>query len=311
MKLLLKLLVLLLIGVAIWGAATYPRIGDVAFEAGAALESRLYGFEKRRVDVNGLAMSIYDGGPKSAPAIVMIHGYTADKDVWPRFARHLIDDYRIVIPDLAGHGETAFDPAWDYSIAAQAERVAGLMDALAIDRAHIIGNSMGGHITAYFAIHYPQRSLSATPIDPAGVKSPQLSDMEKMLALGDNPFLVRSAEDFQRFYPMTMARPPWLPGFVLDAKAETYAQRRERHTQIFEDIHATSVQANLAQLTVPALLIWGDQDRLIHVSAVEVWQAGVPNLQVKVLPGIGHMPMVEVPAETAEIYRTFLAALKQ
>lgn len=310
MKFALKLFATMSLAFLAWAWLTYPKIGEIAFKSGAAIEASLYGLEKQQLHIGELKMALYQGGPEDAEAIVMVHGYTADKEVWPRFARHFTGDYRVIIPDLAGHGETAFDPASDYSIRAQAARVAALMDKLSIEKAHLIGNSMGGCITAYFAIHYPQRSLSAAPIDPGCVASPEPSDREKMLAQGKNPFLIESWEDFRNFYPMTMAQPPWLPGFVLDAMAQQYLERRERYAQIYADIDPERLETQLVQLKTPTLLIWGDQDRLIHVSAVQAWKAGVPHLQVEIMQGIGHMPMVEMPTQTAAIYRRFLSAMQ-
>ncbi len=309
MKWMLRGLAALVIGFAIWALATYPTVGELAFQGGAATEARMYGLQKTAVDIGELQMVTYQGGPADGASIVMLHGYTADKDVWPRFAKQFLNDYRVIIPDLAGHGETGFNPQWDYSIAAQSARVADLMDTLGIEKAHVIGNSMGGFITAYFAIHYPDRTLSAAPIDPAGVISPELSDMGRALAQGHNPFLIRTEQDFADFYPMTMAQPPWLPGFVLDAMAKKYIDRREQHAHIFADFHDSVLTKDLARLQAPALLIWGRKDRLIDVSAVGVWSANVPHLQVEILDGVGHMPMVEVPKQTARIYRAFLNSL--
>ncbi len=309
MKWILRGLLVLLLAFTSWSVATYPRVGTLVFEHGAAAEARAYGLSKRRVDIGGLSMVTYTGGPDDGTPIVMLHGYTADKDVWPRFARHFVDDYRVIIPDLAGHGETGFNPDWDYSYAAQSARVAALMDALGIDKAHIIGNSMGGFITAYFAIHYPGRTLSAAPVDPAGVISPRPSDMDRALQEGRNPFLISTPQDFADFYPMTMAQAPWLPGFVLDAMAQKYIDRRTQHAQIFADIQGALLTPDLNRLTAPALLIWGREDRLIHASAVEVWSTHIPQLQVTVMEGIGHMPMVEAPKVTATIYREFLGSL--
>ena len=301
MTLLKKIALVSVLGFAVWAAWTYPKIGELSFTAGAAAEARVYGLSKQSADIGEMELVYYRGGRVDAPTIVMIHGYTADKDVWPRFARHFLDDYQVIIPDLAGHGDTVYLPQADYSIDAQSARVIALLDKLDIAKAHVIGNSMGGFTTAFIATHYPQRTLSATMIDPAGVKSPQPSDMENMLAQGENPFLVNDADDFANFYPMTMAQPPYLPGFVLDAMAHKYAERRERHDYIFSFL--------AKQLTAPALLIWGAKDRLIHVSATQVWAAGVEQLQVEIMDELGHMPMVEAPSVTAQRYQAFLSGL--
>lgn len=302
-----------LLGIAVLAAViSYPRVGQLIFDAGVYAETRLYGLDKRQQALGEFTMPYYQGGPDGAPVIVMVHGYTADKTVWPRFARYFLDDYTVIIPDLAGHGEAEFNPDWDYGQQAQAERIVALLDSLGIERAHIIGNSMGGYIAAYFALAFPERSLSAAMVDPAGVISPEPSDMDRLLAQGQNPFEIRSQEDFQRFYPMTMAQPPYLPAMVLDATAQTYMARRERYRQIFKAIHdEPRLTERLPAMQVPSLLIWGEQDRLIDVSAVSVWRAQLPDVAVVVMPEYGHMPMVEAPAETAEIYRTFLNGLSR
>lgn len=301
----------------------YAQVGHWIYSHATDLEASLYGFEQQTIDIGEMSLALYNNQPTTnnqptnnnqqhndRPVIVMLHGYSADKDVWPRFARHLSDDYHIIIPDMAGHGDSPFDPGWDYSMPAQAKRLALLLDRLGIRQVHIIGNSMGGFLSATFAIHYPQRVLSATMIDPAGVVAPELSDMARMLARGDNPFLIHNRTEFDDFYAMTMEQPPFLPDIVLEAVGQSYIERRDQLEKIFADFHASDyLDQQLHRLTAPALLWWGDKDRLLHVSSVPVWQQGVNNLQVEIWPGIGHMPMVEQPAEAADKYRHFLTTL--
>ena len=307
----LGLLAAAAIGAAAW--LSTPSNGFAAYRSGAALEARLYGFDTINVDIGEMRIAAYDSG--AAPGrdtLVLLHGYSADRQVWPRFARHLLDQYRVIIPDLAGHGDTGFDPAWDYSAPAQARRVAALLDRLGIERAHIAGNSMGGFITAHFALAYPQRSLSATLIDPAGVESPKASDADSERAAGRNPFLIHDRAEFDAFYAMTMQQPPLMPGFMLAGIAEQYQQHRDALATIFSGFYQHDMlDAQLAQITVPTLLIWGSGDRIIDISAAQVWQQGVPKAELSVFDGIGHMPMVEVPKATAERVRAFLSALPQ
>lgn len=304
-----KLIIAAVIAVAGYWVWTSPTAGAWIYANASDAEASFYGLEQQTIDIGELKMEAYVGGPEDATAIVMIHGYSADKDVWPRFAKHFIDDYRIVIPDLAGHGDTGFDPSWDYSGPAQATRVAALMDKLGIEKAHITGNSMGGFITGWFAVLFPEKAITATPMDPGGVASPIPSDMEKMLAEGKNPFSVESTDDFKRFYPMTMAKPPFLPPSVLAAMAEQYMARKPELEAIFPHIHGRDgLQPELPKVEVPLMVIWGDKDRLLHMSAGQVWVDTAPNAQLHIFEGIGHMPMVEIPAETASVYRTFIEA---
>lgn len=292
-----------------WGYMTYPAVGQLTYDVAAGIESRLYGLNKEVVDVEGIPVTLYRSSGEG-PAIVMIHGFSADKDVWARFARHFSRQYQVIIPDLPGHGETGFKPEWSYTIEAQTRRIAALMDKLGIKQAHIIGNSMGGYITAQFAVTYPERMLSAGLVDPAGLASLRPSEMRVMLSKGQNPFIFDTRAGFYRFYPMTMASPPFMPGFVLDAVADRYIARREQLTQIFGESHReTDLSVRLREVRSPVMLMWGREDRLIDVSSVPVWQAALPQSQVHVFDGIGHMPMVESPTMTADLYQRFLNGL--
>ena len=109
---------------------------------------------------------------------------------------------------------------------------------------------------------------------------------------------------------MTMARPPWLPKMVLDAMAVDYQQRAAELAVIFDDIQESPLLTDrLGQITAPALVLWGSEDALIHVSGAKQWHALIPDSQLTVWDGIGHMPMLEIPTESAARYREFLDAL--
>ena len=83
-------------------------------------ERNLAGFERKVAALDGLDMVYYENKtPRDKPTLVLIHGYTADKTLWHRFAKLLAKDYHIIAPDMAGHGETLYDPNANYSIPAQ------------------------------------------------------------------------------------------------------------------------------------------------------------------------------------------------
>lgn len=285
----------------------WPRLGQLLYDLSMALEAHLYHLRKVPVPIAEMTLSTYQGGPPKAPTLLMLHGYSADKTVWLRFAQHLVADYRVIIPDLAGHGETGFRRRGSYDIPSQAQRLTQLLDACAVEKVHVIGNSMGGYLAAWLAATYPERVASLALIDPAGVASPLPSDMERLLAQGNNPFLIHSRADFDQFYAMTMASPPWVPGVILAALAERYQRRRDELAEIFQDFHGSDpLEPRLAEIQAPTLLLWGREDRLIHVSSAQVWAEGIARIRVELWDGIGHMPMVERPARTAQLYREFL-----
>lgn len=266
----------------------------------------MYDLRKKNIQLDDITMCIHHTEPNNKAVILLLHGYTADKHVWTRFGKHLADDYQLIIPDLAGHGETQFNPDLSYSIEAQARRVIQLLDNLNVPTVHVVGNSMGGFIAAYLALEYPERVLSAGLIDPAGTRSAHPSKMEIMVKQGRNPFHINNKSEFVEFYALTMAKPPYVPDVVIDALAEDYIARRQNLEQIFVDfVTSPLLTERLPQLSQHTLLLWGEQDEIIHVSGSENWKA-IPNLELEICPDLGHMPMLENPERTAERYLSFL-----
>jgi abhydrolase domain-containing protein 6 len=302
-------LISLVIGFAIWVGATYPRIGGEVLALASKIETTLYGLHRAEIEISDSRLMSWQGGSEdSAETVVMIHGYSSEKTVWMRFARHFTDRYRVVILDLPGHGETAFDPALKYDSVSQGERVLQAMDALGIASAHIIGNSMGGFISAQIALHHPERVRSAILIDAAGVVAPNTSDMERMRAQGRNPFEMSTRAEFDTFYAMTMAQPPWLPRMILDYMADDYIARREPLARIFHDFHDVDMlDARLSEFSVPVLLLWGERDRLLDISSAEVWKNGIPGAELITYPELGHMPMLEDTSRSSRDVLDFIA----
>ncbi|MBK5354741.1 alpha/beta fold hydrolase [Pseudomonas sp. TH41] len=305
----LVLVVVIAVFVA-WSWLSYPAIGYWLYDVSMAVEAKLFGLHKIVVPITEMTVSTWQGGPyEASSSVLMLHGYSADKNIWLRFARHFVGQYRVIIPDIAGHGETGFKAGGGYDIPLQAKRMIQLLDVCGVEKVHVIGNSMGGYIAAWLAATYPDRIASVALFDPAGVTAPEISDMERHLANGHNPFLIHSREEFRRFYAMTMAEPPWVPGVVLDAIALRYQQQREELEEIFKDLRASPpMEPKLPDIRAPALLLWGRKDRLIDVSSVAIWSKGIADLRVEVWDHIGHMPMVELPTSTARLYREFLAS---
>lgn len=270
-------------------------------------EAKAYGLREHRVDVGDGTLSVLEGGPADGPAVVLLHGYSADRVVWMRFARHLLRDHRVVLPDLAGHGASGFTTGAGYSAPSQAARVAAVMDHFGIGRAHVAGNSMGGFVAATLALAHPGRVASLLLSDAVGVASPEPSEFDLVIRRGGNPFLLDDVAAFPAFYAMTMARPPFVPGFVRAALAEDFVARRDQLAEIFGDFHGVAtLDERLGEITAPTLVVWGEQDRLVHPSTARVWTHGISGARTVNYPEAGHMPMLEVPRRSATDYRAFL-----
>lgn len=304
-------IVALLAVVALWVWWTYPRVGNVLFELIARVEAWRSGVKAVTVPIKGMTLATYQGGDAHAPALLLLHGFSADKGVWLGFARHFTPDYRVIIPDLAGHGKNAFVAGGDYSIDAQARRMVALLDACHLEKVHVIGSSMGAYVASWIATHYPERVLSLGLIGAAGVHLPQPNEVEALVNSGDNPFLIRNRAQFDRFFGMTMAAPPFIPEVLLAAEAQSYIQRREELTEIFANFSdSPRMEPWLPQVRVPSLILWGREDRMVPVASAQTWHQGIPHARLEILDGIGHLPMVESTEQTAAHCRELLEQAK-
>ena len=282
-------------------------LGSRLLAAVTRAEARSYGLHESQVDVGDATLAVLGGGPADGPAVVLLHGYSADRVVWMRFARHLMRDHRVLVPDLAGHGASGFTTGAGYSAPAQAERVAAVMDHFGITSAHVAGNSMGGFVAATLALAHPDRVESLLLSDAVGVASPEPSEVELEIRQGGNPFLLDDVAAFPAFYAMTMARPPFVPRFVRAALAEDFVARRDQLEEIFGDFYGVAtLDDRLGEITAPTLVMWGEQDRLVHPSTARVWAHGISGARTVSYPEAGHMPMLEVPRRSAIDYRAFL-----
>ncbi len=268
------------------------------------------GMKAHYCEVDGQPWHFLQGGRRGADTLLMLHGFGADKDNWTRFAGQLSRDYHIVIVDLPGFGDNPCRPGLDYSMAAQAERLCALLEQLSIACCHVLGSSMGGHLAALYAHRFPNQVLSLCLFSNGGIKAPQLCDMERALQRGVNPLLVSSEADFDRLLALVTEKRPFLPKWVRAYMARAAVARRECIAGIFrqyqQEIYG-GLEGLLADLQLPVLVIWGQQDRVLDVSSCEVMRPLLGAAEFEIMADTGHLPMLERPAATARRYRRFLA----
>lgn len=298
---------------ALIGSAALLYLSPAAQLASLQLiERQRAGLSLKQISVGDLNIHYYEGGPSSAQTILIVHGFAANKDNWLRFARHLSHDYRVIAIDLPGFGASD-KPAGSYDVGTQTERLASVIDALGIEQLHLIGNSMGGHISALYAARYPDKVLSLALLDNAGITTPHPSELLQRLQRSEaNPLVVRSGEDFQRLLAFVFVEPPYLPESLKGYLAEQASANSAHYDLVFRHLveRYIPLEPELPRIQAPTLIIWGAQDRVLDVSSIDVMRPLLRKPSVVIMADTGHAPMIERPQQTADNYRAFLQAQK-
>ncbi|GLR25851.1 alpha/beta fold hydrolase [Limnobacter litoralis] len=248
------------------------------------------------------------------PALILVHGFGANKENWLAVAPRLMKTHTVYIPDLIGFGESDKPTQVSYTVSAQSERLIGFADALGISQFHVGGNSMGGYISGVLAGLYPERVLSAWMLNPAGVQGAEPSEVAKaFLEQGRLVLVPENYGQYQNIVQMCFSgEPPAMPGFMRKYFGWVNVMNRDLLKQVFYDFTNPEANPTLNDMVTKArarmLLVWGDQDRLVDVSGLQVLKQVNPAIQTQLLENTGHCPMVDRPKQVLEAYLAFQAA---
>jgi len=261
--------------------------------------------EEKTIAVFGQAIKYWDVG--SGPVVVLVHGLGSAKDLdWARVVAPLSQKYRLLVPDQIGFGHSD-KPLLDYKIQTYVDFLNEFLRELKIERASLVGESLGGWISALYVVEasggahlVPVQKLVL--VDAAGLQQDKpipnlnpstLEDMRKLMKVV--------------FYDTSWLSEPMLHQIFADklAKHDGYTVRSilSNPTLASERLDST-----LAQIKVPTLVVWGKQDALLPISSGERYAAGIPGARLVSFDQCGHVPPVEKTAEFVTALTTFLDA---
>ncbi|MEC4736383.1 alpha/beta hydrolase [Shewanella sp. E94] len=243
------------------------------------------------------------------PILLMLHGFTANKDNWLQMSLFLNKKYRIIALDLLGHGESDSPFDADYSVEAQVKRVHLFVTKIQLAPFHILGSSMGGQIAATYAALFPKEVLSVTLFDNAGIDSPIKSDMFRDLASNRPNPLIDCTNPIE-YFNYTFYKSTHIPKFLKQTHLALQAHKKRLHHKIFNDFHHNDLLPYLNRIQVPVLIIWGEKDRILDKSALDKICPLLNNVQVILLKNTGHLPMIESPKKSAVLFNHFVEQLK-
>lgn len=227
----------------------------------------------------------YAGRGAGGPAVLCLHGAGGSHRHWSRLLAGLGDRARLAAPDLPGHGRSA--PPGRASVAAYADVAVALLDALGLERAIVVGHSMGAATALELACARPDRVAG---LILAGA-SARLRVLPALIAgLAEAP-----APTIDALVGMLYAAAP------PEQLAAAAADYRTCDPLVFRDdflaCDGWDIRARLGAVAAPALIFSGDADRLTPPKLAEELRAGLPRAELVALPGCGHLPMVERPDE--------------
>jgi len=262
------------------------------YQAAAELQLRFAGARGSYTSVAGIRVHYYVLGPSAGPAVVLVHGLGGRSEDWRHLAPYLAKaGYHVYLPDLPGYGQSDRPADFSYSVPAEAEIVAGFIDALSLNQVDLGGWSMGGWIAQRVAHAHPERVRRLLLFDSAGIKEIPVWDTRL--------FTPTAAAEVDQLEFLLMPHPPPIPGFV----AKDMLRSSRRNGWIIHRAVASMLQGNdttddlLPQLKMPVLIVWGSEDRITPLNQGEMMHRLVPQSQLELIQGCGHLAPLQCATE--------------
>ncbi len=273
------------------------------------LKARWGASPSRFVDVDGMSVHYRDEG--SGPPIVLLHGTGASLHTWDTWAAALSGDRRVVRFDMPGFGLTGPQPDGDYRIDAYVDLVDHVTKRLGLEHFALAGNSLGGQIAWRFAVRHPEAVTALVLVDAAGyprtVKPPLVFRLGRIPVISSlmghlDPHVLVESTLKKTYGDPTRVTPDLIERYYeLSLRPGNRAAFGARTALPFEDR-----TADVAELHMPTLILWGAKDRLIPVSDAQRFAADIPGSTLRIYDDLGHVPMEEDGERTVADVRVFL-----
>ncbi|MGP4104125.1 alpha/beta fold hydrolase [Nonomuraea sp. KM90] len=256
---------------------------------------------------------VHQGGPRDAPALVLIHGLAASTRWWDPLVPMLARSYRVIRVDLLGHGRSAKPAGGGYTIPEQGRRVGEALDRLGVERAIVAGHSTGGSVAAALAEQRRDLVTALALIDSGPHLDAFISDglVGQLLfvpVVGQLLWRFRTDEIVRQGLDTAFSRRGYkIPQqLVNDVRGMTYPALTATSRAADDYLKQRALPDRLKVLGKPLLVIFGKEDRRWRSSSAAGYHA-VPGARIELLPDVGHSPMLEDPPRTAALLLAFTA----
>lgn len=289
------------------------RAATVTFDSVA--DKVIHAERSRFINVDGIRVHYQEFGPEHAPAMILIHGYTASTYVWKTAAPLLAEKgFRVIAVDLVGFGYTE-KPRWfEYSITAQTRYIERFMDRLGIGRAIVVGSSYGGAVAATLALDYPERVEKLVLVSAVindDLQSHPILRLASIYGVGEiiTPFLADS-KTFMR-YRMNGTFSRANRHMVTEERIESIRrplQAADGHRSLLatsRNWQANRIEHDAHLINHPTLIIWGEDDTVIPVMDGHKLHDAILHSRFVILKNCGHVPHEESSDLFCEIVTEF------
>jgi pimeloyl-ACP methyl ester carboxylesterase len=273
--------------------------------------------ELKYLELHGDRIAYRDAG--SGETVLLIHGMAGSSDTWRAVIPQLAKKYRVVAPDLLGHGQSD-KPRGDYSLGAFAVWLRDLLDELGVTRATIVGQSLGGGVAMQFVYQHPDYCQRLVLISSGGL-GPDVGWTLRLLSAPGAEFILpiiapspmlTAGNKLRSWFAAAGIQSPrgaelWSAYSSLADKPTRQAFLRTLRSVV--DYRGQAVSAlNRLHLTsdLPTMAIWGDRDTIIPVDHAHAAHAARSDSRLEILAGVGHFPQVERPTEVVELIDDFI-----
>jgi pimeloyl-ACP methyl ester carboxylesterase len=278
---------------------------------------------QRWVMIDGAPVNTIELGSEHAtsePPLVFVHGLSGCWANWLEQLPVLAREHRVLTLDLPGFGSSPM-PSQQISISGYARLLDRLMDELRIDAATVVGNSMGGFISAELAIAFPQRVERLVLISAAGISTtanpqtlravPVVRRLETVLAAGGawvaskSDTVARRARLRDALLSVVASHPSRLPAAL--AAEQLRGSGKPGFVQALQAILDYDIRERLPEIACPTLIVWGERDRLVTVADADVFAELIPNSRKVIFKDTGHVSMLERPSAFNALLKDFIA----
>ncbi len=286
------------------GAIVFFLFPEILIDQTNASYARAANLEKKTISVNDYTVNYYESKNTDKPNFVFLHGMGDDKSSFLQTAKFLSEDYHLILPDLAGHGENERKQGLDYSINGQAAFLKSFLEKIGVEKFNLIGNSMGGHTAAAYAVKYPEDLANLILLNAAGIT------IDEHIVYGGFGKKIETKDELNAVHERVFYKAPELPGPIANYMIEQINNSKDfvdgSLIPAITNGEYFNLKDDVQSIKAPTLVLWGKHDNVVKFNVAEYYRDSIQNSELKLIENASHSPQLEVPELVANDVIDFL-----